>query len=94
MTDICDPPSGDDDGSGERDAPAIASPPSIWRLLRALSLLPRRLVTPATEPRRVRPSSARLHRLTDYQLRDIGLGREPRLTVLKEDKEGHLEQSS
>jgi len=69
VTDLCDPPSGDDCRDGERDAPAIANMPSIWRWLRALSSI---CLRPALRRKR-RHRAIRLHRLNDYMLKDIGL---------------------
>jgi len=98
--DLCEPSSGDD-RKEEGDAPAIVGPPPTWRWLRALSLLQRWFAALAKEPVRIRPSLP-LYRLTDYQLRDIGLallenesfGLESspyaRLNVVEEDSEGHL----
>jgi hypothetical protein len=97
--DLCEPSSGDRKEEG--DAPAIVGPPPTWRLLRALSLLRRWFSALAKEPVQIRPSLP-LYRLTDYQLRDIGLAlmenddagleRSPysRLTVVEEDREGHF----
>jgi hypothetical protein len=100
MTDLCEPSSGDRKEEG--DAPAIAGTPPTWRLLRALSLLRRWFSALAKEPVMTRPSVP-AYRLTDYQLQDIGLalmeyesttGLErssfSRLTVVREDTEGHL----
>lgn len=66
MTCSCDAPSGDDDREEPADAPAIAAIlPQARRLLRALFARPH---TAGEKPR-----LARLHRLNDYQLKDIGL---------------------
>jgi len=66
MTSSCDAPSGDDDREEQADAPAIAEAvPRARRLLRAVFAHPH-----ATGEK---PRLARLHRLSDYQLKDIGL---------------------
>ncbi len=66
MTDLCDPPPGDSGRERERDAPAIANMPSIWRWLRALSSF-------CLRPQRRRHRVIRLHRMNGHMLRDIGL---------------------
>jgi len=68
MTDLCDPSSGDDCRNEERDAPAIANMPSIWRWLRALSIS--RLRRPHSKQRIIR-----LHLMSAHLLKDIGLER-------------------
>jgi uncharacterized protein YjiS (DUF1127 family) len=66
MTCSCDAPSGDDDREAPADAPAIAAIlPQVRRLLRALFARPH-----ASDET---PRLTRLHRLNDYQLKDIGL---------------------
>jgi uncharacterized protein YjiS (DUF1127 family) len=66
MTCSCDAPSGDDDREEPADAPAIAAIlPQARRLLRALFVRPH-----AGDEA---PRLAKLHRLNDYQLKDIGL---------------------
>ena len=63
MTCSCDAPSGDDDREEPADAPAIAAIlPQARRLLRALFVRPH-----------AGDGEPRLHRLNDYQLKDIGL---------------------
>lgn len=68
MTDLCDPPPGDSGRERERDAPAIANMPSIWRWLRALSSF-------CLRPPRRRHRTIRLHRMNGHMLKDIGLTR-------------------
>jgi uncharacterized protein YjiS (DUF1127 family) len=68
MTDVCDPSSGDDCRDEERDAPAIANMPSVRRLLRALSIF--WLKRPPKRQRIIR-----LHLMSAYLLKDIGLER-------------------
>jgi hypothetical protein len=76
MTDLCDPSSGDDCRKEDRDAPAIAGMPSIWRWLRALSTL---RLWPATPTKRQR--IVRLHLLNAHLLKDLGLERVEYLDV-------------
>jgi hypothetical protein len=72
MLDLCDPSPGDNDWEKERDAPAIANMPSIWRWLRALLIWPASRLTPShTRQRAVR----RLHLMNAYLLNDVGLAR-------------------
>ncbi|MGE3877319.1 MAG: hypothetical protein AB7F74_30535 [Parvibaculaceae bacterium] len=68
MTDLCDPSPGDSGREKERDAPAIANMPSIWRWLRALSTL-------RLKPPRPRQRAIGLHFMNDHLLKDIGLAR-------------------
>lgn len=68
MTDLCDPSPGDSGREKERDAPAIANMPSIWRWLRALSTL-------RLKPSRPRQRAIGLHFMNDHLLKDIGLAR-------------------
>lgn len=68
MIDLCDPPPGDSGRERERDAPAIANMPSIWRWLRALSSF-------CLGPSRRRHRVIRLHRMNRHMLEDIGLTR-------------------
>jgi hypothetical protein len=74
MTHVCDPSSGDDCRQEEGDAPAIADPPSIRRLLRALSTL---RVWPALRLKHSarRQRAVRLHLMNAYLLKDMGLAR-------------------
>jgi hypothetical protein len=74
MTNLCGPSSGDDCRSEEGDAPAIASMPSVWRWLRALSTL---RPWPALPPRQqhVRQRIIRHHLMSAYLLKDMGLER-------------------
>ena len=77
MTDVCDDTSsGDGRRNEDRDAPAIAGMPSIWRWLRALSIS---RLWPAAQPRRQR--AVRLHLMNAYLLKDIGLERVDDLDV-------------
>lgn len=78
MTDICDPSSGDCDREKEGDAPATVNSPSVWRSLWALPTFWRR------GSRRKVDRVARLHRLNEYMLRDIGVGHDS-FVVLGED---------
>ena len=74
MTHLCDPSSDDDCREKERDAPAIADMPSIWRWLRALSNL---RIRPASRLKRShkRQRAIRIHLVNAYLLKDIGLAR-------------------
>ena len=65
MTDLCNSPSDDCDQKEKADAPAVAAMPPAWRLLRAFAVW--------LKPPREQNHLARLHRLNDHMLTDIGL---------------------
>jgi len=64
MTDLCNSPSDDCDQKEKADVPAVAAMPPAWRLLWAFAAW----LKPSGGEHRL----ARLHRLNDHMLTDIG----------------------